>query len=152
MTSGILFPGFIFSLAFQPMPAIIPALSQAAGGNALGMSPISGDHIWMEYDISWLTALGDDPAHAMAINITETVDAWAESTYAGIEPTHYGGPKAGETLEKEEYRPIFMNDAMYDQLPAESYENNGYKKLKAIQKEVDPDGFFPSRTGGFKYT
>jgi len=39
MTSGILHPGFVFSLAFQPMPYIIPAQSVAAGGNALAMNP-----------------------------------------------------------------------------------------------------------------
>lgn len=146
MTEGILHPGFIFSLAFQPMPAIIPAQSQLAGGNALGMSPAEGDRMWMEYDISWLTVLGDEDAHSMAINITETIDEYVKTTYANVPSTHY---QAGN-LEDAEYTPIFMNDAMYDQLSLQSYENGGFAKLKAIQKSVDPEGFFPSRTGGFK--
>ncbi|KUJ08661.1 FAD-binding domain-containing protein [Mollisia scopiformis] len=148
MTEGILHPGFIFSLAFQPMPYIIPAESVAAGGNALGMNPAEGDRMWMEYDISWLTALGDDDAHAMSMNITATIDEYAKTVYAGIKNTHF---EAGN-LEEEEYNPIFMNDAMYDQMPLQSYENDGYIKLKAIQQSVDPTGFFPSRTGGFKFT
>jgi len=148
MTEGILHPGFIFSLAFQPMPYIIPAQSVAAGGNALGMSPAEGDRMWMEYDISWLTAVGDDVAHAMAVNITTTIDEYAKTTYAGIPNTNY---RSGD-VEVEEYNPIFMNDAQYDQMPLQSYENDGYAKLKAIQQSVDPAGFFPSRTGGFKFS
>jgi hypothetical protein len=149
MTSGILHPGFVFSLAFQPMPYIIPAQSVAAGGNALGMDPRGGDRMWMEYDISWLTAAGDADADAMARNITETIDEYAKTTYAGVESSHFQEPESDWEVE---YTPIFMNDAMYDQLPLQSYENNGYERLKAIQKSVDPQGFFPSRTGGFKFT
>ena len=150
MTQGVLNPGFIFSIAFQPMPYLIPAQSVAAGGNALGMTPESGDHMWMEYDISWLTSLEDDVAHSMSMNITATVEEWAETNFAGIWPSHYKGPTDQAGLENAEYTAIFMNDAMYDQLPLQSYDNNGYARLTAIQRAVDPDGFFPTRTGGFK--
>ncbi|KAF4625739.1 hypothetical protein G7Y89_g12424 [Cudoniella acicularis] len=148
LTEGVLHPGFIFSLAFQPMPFIIPGHSVAAGGNALGMNPAEGDRMWMEYDISWLTAAGDDSAYSMARSITATIDEYVKTTYAGIPNTHYG---SGD-LEVEEYNPIFMNDAMYDQKPLQSYENNGFAKLKAIQQSVDPSGLFPNRTGGFKFS
>jgi hypothetical protein len=149
MTSGILHPGFVFGLAFQPMPYIIPAQSVAAGGNALGVDPREGDRMWIEYDISWLTAVGDADADAMARNITETIDEYAKTTYAGVESSHFQEPERDWEVE---YTPIFMNDAMYDQLPLQSYENNGYARLKAVQKSVDPKGFFPSRAGGFKFT
>ena len=151
MTEGILHPGFIFSLAFQPMPYVIPAASVAAGGNALGMNPNEGDRMWMEYDVSWLTALGDDDAHSMAMNITATIDEYAMTTYAGVKNSHYNGGDGGD-LEDAEYRPIFLNDAMYDQMPLQSYEGDNYDRLKSIQKSVDPDGFFATRTGGFKFT
>ncbi|KIN06284.1 hypothetical protein OIDMADRAFT_155290 [Oidiodendron maius Zn] len=150
MTQGVLNPGFIFSIAFQPMPYLIPAQSVAAGGNALGMTPESGDHMWMEYDISWLTSLADDTAHSMSMNITATVEEWAKTNFAGILPSHYKGPTDHAGLENAEYTAIFMNDAMYDQLPLQSYDNNGYARLTAIQRAVDPDGFFSTRTGGFK--
>jgi hypothetical protein len=150
MQHGVLHPGFIFSLAFQPMPYLIPAQSVAAGGNALGMTPESGDHMWMEYDISWPTALTDDAAHSMAINITATVEEWAKTKYAGIRSSNYKGPTDQADLENAEYTAIFLNDAMYDQLPLQSYDNNGYMRLTAIQKAVDPGGFFATRTGGFK--
>ncbi|RDL40051.1 FAD-binding-containing protein [Venustampulla echinocandica] len=147
-SQSIPYPGFIFSIAFQPMPYIIPAQSVAAGGNALGMKPTDGDRMWMDYNLSWLTPLGDDTAHSMAMNITATIDEYAKKTYVGVPSTHY---QSGD-LEGLEYGPIFMNDATYDQKPLQTYENDGYNRLKTIQKSVDPEGFFPGRTGGFKFT
>lgn len=102
----------------------------------------------MEYNISWLTAVGDQDAHSMAMNITDTLDEYVRKTYAGVKSSNY---KSGD-LDEAEYKPIFYNDAMYDQLPLQSYQNDGYSRLKSIQKSVDPEGFFPSRTGGFKFT
>jgi hypothetical protein len=150
MSYGVLHPGFIFSMAYQPMPYLIPAQSVAAGGNAIGMTPESGDHMWMEYDISWITGLSDDIAHTMAKNITTTLEAWAEARFAGIKSTNYKGPTDPAGLENDEYTAIFLNDAMYDQQPLQSYENDGYARLTSVQKAVDPEGFFATRTGGFK--
>jgi hypothetical protein len=113
------------------------------------VDPREGDRMWIEYDISWLTAAGDADADAMARNITETIDEYAKTTYAGVESSLFQEPERDWEVE---YTPIFMNDAMYDQLPLQSYENNGYARLKAVQKSVDPEGFCPSRTGGFKFT
>lgn len=150
MTVGILHPAFIFSIAFQPLPNLIAEHSVAAGGNALGMTPESGDHMWMEYDISWPTGLTDNAAHSMAMNITATVEEWAKTKYAGIQSTNYNGPTDPEGLENAQYTAIFLNDAMFDQLPLQSYDNNGYARLTTIQKARDPNGFFATRTGGFK--
>jgi hypothetical protein len=85
----------------------------------------------------------------MASNITESIDDYAKTTYASVESSHFQEP---ENDWEVEYTPIFMTDAMCDQLPLQGYENNVYERLKAIQKSVDPKGFFPSRTGGFKFT
>jgi len=41
---------------------------------------------------------------------------------------------------------------MFGQQPYQTYGDGSYARLKAIQKVVDPNGFFPKRTGGFKYT
>lgn len=108
--------------------------------------------MWMDYNFAWLTGLGDDDAHAMAMNVTATLESWAQSTFSGIAATNYQGSMQVTALNDAGYTPIFMNDAMYDQLPAQSYEDGNYQRLKTIQKAVDPTGFFPGRTGGFKYT
>ena len=142
--------GFIFSMAFQPMPYAIPAASQTRNptGNILGLSPEYGDHVWMEYDISWLAQPNDDLAHSMAMNITASIDEYAQAKYAGVKNSNY---RAGD-LETEEYNPQFLNDAMYDQKPLQSYGEANYERLKRIQKKYDPSGLFPGRTGGFKFT
>jgi hypothetical protein len=131
------------------MPYAIPAASATVNpaGNILGLSPSFGDHVWMEYDISWLTSSSDDLAHSMAINITDSIDAYAQSTYAGVSNSNY---KEGNVT-WEEYSPTFLNDAMYDQLPLQSYGEETYERLKGIQKKYDTNGLFPSRTGGFKF-
>ena len=45
--------------------------------------------------------------------------------------------------------PYLMNDAAEDQEVMESYRE--YEKLKALQRQIDPDGRFRSKLGGFKY-
>lgn len=138
----------IFSLAFQPLPYLIPAASQAAGGNALAMDPAAGDRLWMEYDVSWLTGLTDNDAHVMAMNITKEIDEHVATNYAGVPNSHYVSGDMAAAAQT----PIFLNDAMYDQLPLQSYGNGSYERLKAIQQTLDPTGFFSGRTGGFKFT
>ena len=151
-----LHPGFIFSLAFQPLPAIIPSHSASQGGNALGMDERNGDFMWMEYDISWLTALGDDEAHSMAINITATVKEQVAQEYGGkglvITNWKEGGARIGEGDGKGGENLYFLNDAMYDQETLQSYRDGNYEKLRETQRAVDPEGFFWGRTGGFKFT
>jgi hypothetical protein len=47
------------------------------------------------------------------------------------------------------YLPLFMNDAAGDQGVTQSYRD--YEKFKALQREIDPNGLFSVRAGGFKY-
>ncbi|TVY85956.1 putative FAD-linked oxidoreductase, partial [Lachnellula willkommii] len=156
LSNNALHPSFIFSLAFQPMPAIIPAHSAAAGGNALGMDARNGDFMWMEYDISWLTELGDDEAHSTAMNITATIKEQVAAEYGGkgLVNTNWaeGGATIGEGDGKGGENLYFFNDAMYDQETLQSYGDGNYDTLKAVQRAVDPEGLFYGRTGGFKFT
>lgn len=101
----------------------------------------------MEYDISWLSGINDDLAHSMAMNITASIQNYAETRYAGVLNSNY---RSGDVT-WEEYNPTFLNDAMYDQKPLQSYGQATYDRLKSIQKAYDPSGLFPTRTGGFKF-
>lgn len=143
-----LHPGFIFSLAFQPLPSTIAT----HGPNALGLDSRNGDFVWMEYDVSWLTALEDDEAHAMAINITTTVKEMVKEKYdgKGLKNTNWqpGGAGVGEGDGKGGEGLTFLNDAMFDQDPVASYGMGGQEKLKEVKGVVDPGRFF-GRTGGF---
>lgn len=145
-----------YSMAFQPFPIAIPAASAKYNplGNALGLDASYGDHMWMEYNLAWLTSLSDDTSHKMAMNVTSTIEAYAEMQYKGVKSSNYLGKEVdAATLDTQEYRPTFMNDAMFDQKPLQDYGSANYERLKSIQRSVDPHGFFGgSRQGGFKFT
>lgn len=142
--------GYVYTIAFQPIPTAIAKQSLAIGGpNPLSLKPENGDLMWMEYDIAWLASGADKISHNTAMSITSTIDAYVRKTYGGMKNSN-----AVEGTEKSEpgleYGPVFLNDAMFDQDPLRSYGSENYERLKRIQKEVDSDGLFPSRTGGFK--
>jgi hypothetical protein len=142
---GLFNSAHVYSMAFQPFPSASQRMNPS--GNILGLDPKFGDHVWMEYDISWLSALSDQAAFAVAMNITASIDAYAKAKYTGVRNTGY---VAGE-LEEEEYNPTFLNDAMFDQQPLRSYGESTFERLGRIQKAYDPEGLFPRRTKGFKF-
>jgi hypothetical protein len=147
MSQAALLPGFIFSISYQPLQALIAKGSVAAGGNALVLDPGDGDRVWIDLSISWITAVGDGIAETLAKKLTSDIDNYTKSQYSGVPNTRY----VQGSLDYVKYNPIFANDAMYDQKPYQTYGDNAYTRLKAIQRRVDPDGFFNMRTGGFKY-
>jgi hypothetical protein len=146
-TVGTLLPTFTFAIAFQPMQALIATASVAAGGDALALDPNNGDRLWIDLSVSWLTKTVDLVADAIIIKLGSDIESYSKRTYPGVPNTRYvsGG------LAYAEYNPLYSNDAMFDQRPYQTHGGNFYARLKAIQKKVDPNGFFPKRTGGFKY-
>jgi FAD/FMN-containing dehydrogenase len=126
-----------FSVDFQPLPSIIGKVSESKGGNAMGLSSSDPDRIILIYQGAWNLPTDDELAYGIARQITEWLDevvpVWMEE--AGISA--------------DTYLPMFMNDAMYDQPVFQSYKD--YEKFKALQRQVDPNGLFATRAGGFKY-
>jgi hypothetical protein len=55
-------------------------------------------------------------------------------------------------LEEVKHNPIFMNDTTKDQKQLQSYENETPERLKAIQRNSDPDGLWATRIDGVKLT
>jgi len=129
------------------MQALIAGASVRAGGDALALDPRNGDRLWIDLAVSWETALGDNIAASTAQKITSDIESYSKAHYSGVPNTRY----VAGNLTYVEYNPLFLNDAMYDQQPATSYGDGSYARLKAIQRRVDPQGFFSTRTGGFKY-
>lgn len=140
---------YVFSMAFQPVPVQLAnaSLSNPNGVNLLGLDPKYGDKVFLEYDVSWLLGLTDQKAAAAITNLTEPVQQYARSKYGNVQPTNY---QSG-SLENG-YRPLFMNDAMFNQDPLKSYPADVYSRLQQIQKQRDPKGFLSKRQGGFKLT
>lgn len=121
------------SIDFQPFPAIIGKHSQDRGNNAMGISGDDPDRILLEIQCSWSSKDDDGIFHEASKDLTE----WLETKI----PEWTNG--------KEYYLPLFMNDAAGDQNVTGTYQE--YAKLKGIQEAMDPEGFFPSRGGGFVY-
>ena len=126
-----------FSVDFQPLPSLFGKISEAKGGNAMGLTSSDPDRIVLIYQGAWNLAVDDDLAHGIARQLTawldEVVPQWMKE--AGIP--------------SDTYLPLFLNDAMWDQPVMQSYK--GYEKFKALQRQVDPNGLWSTRAGGFKY-
>lgn len=123
------------SIDFQPFPAVIGSHSQDRGGNAMGLAAHDPDRILLEIQCSWPSeaddALFEDASRQLVVWLEEKLAEWTAD--------------AGE----EYYLPYLMNDAAADQNVTGLYRD--YAKFKALQKEMDPDGFFMERGGGFTY-
>ncbi|PHH88798.1 hypothetical protein CDD83_7047 [Cordyceps sp. RAO-2017] len=138
-------------LTYAPQPlsrALVQASLDAGGGNALGLVPEHGDRVWMEYDMAWANPLCDTKCPSFFRDTIDSARAIHENKYAGIAPTNY----AEGDLSFLSYNPLFMNDAMADQKVLQSYGEDNYQRLKAIHQKYDPDDFFSTRQGGFKFT
>lgn len=125
------------SIDFQPVPSVIGQRSEARGGNAIGISGSDPNRLFLELECAWGSGLDD----AAVYDITRQVTAWLQ--------TKIPQWNALAGLDADAYLPLFMNDAMGDQNVTESYR--AYDGLKALQREVDVDGLFNARAGGFKY-
>lgn len=112
------------------------------------MDPANGDRNWLIFTVSWETALGDTIADQIATTLANDAINYSKTHYSGVRNTRY---RSGN-LNYEEYNPVYSNDAMFDQQPYQTYGGVSYARLKAIQRKYDPNGFFATRTGGFKYT
>lgn len=125
-----------FSVDFQPLPKIIGAISESKGGNAMGLTASDPDRLILEIQGSWALASDDTEAYSLSKKLTvwldEQVPKWLSEAGMG-----------------SQYLPLFMNDAAGDQDVTGSYR--GVAKFRALQKSVDPNGLFSTRSGGYKY-
>jgi hypothetical protein len=94
-----------------------------------------------------LTKLGDEESNDIARSWTSNIEQYILENYATTVNTHYEGNNP--TADKYKFR--YMNDAMFDQKPLQSYGDDNYQRLKAIQKAYDPTGFFAKTTGVFEF-
>jgi hypothetical protein len=126
------------------MPNRIAKLSEAAGGNAVGLKESDGNQLWLELDWSWKVKQDDEVMWGAGDTTTEQVDQLYKSKFVNVPVT--GRTAANGT---DLYLPLFMNDGMFDQKILTSRKS--YSTLQATQKVYDPLGFFSKRTGGFKF-
>ncbi|KAI1812837.1 FAD-binding domain-containing protein [Poronia punctata] len=126
------------SLDFQPLPSIIGSHSEAAGGNAMGLSASDPDRLILELQCMWTIPSDDAEIYALSRQMTDWLAARVPEWLAD----------EGRSL-ADEYLPLFMNDAQADQNVTGTYR--GYEEYKALQRQLDPNGLFGQRVGGFKF-
>ncbi|KAI1270696.1 FAD binding domain-containing protein [Xylariaceae sp. FL1019] len=135
--TAALVPGLIASIAFQPVPKRLASVAQSKGGDMLDLDT-DVDRIFIELDYSFtFNASYDD------------VDTVMRDTYGGFQTIVQGYQQSG-VLPEDAYLPLFQNDCFY---PQDYFGRLRPEKLtlaQTMQQEVDPDGFWATRTGGFK--
>lgn len=124
------------SVDFQPFPSKIGEESQKRGGNAMGISGNDPDRILLELQCSWSLPNDDATLHDMSRSITSWLEGKVQEWLA-------------DESANDPYLPWLMNDAMGDQNVTGKYKD--YAKFKSLQEQVDPQGLFRTRAGGFKY-
>ncbi|KAI1764218.1 hypothetical protein GGR53DRAFT_494829 [Hypoxylon sp. FL1150] len=132
-----LVPGVIASIAFQPMPKRVAQIARAKGGDLLDLDD-DIDRIIVELDYSFLSKSDYDQ-----------IDQTMRDTYNGIGDVAKAYQQSGQ-LPSDVYLPIFMNDGFYPQDYFGRLRPERLQLAQKVQAEVDPDGFWKARTGGFK--
>ena len=125
-----------FTVDFQPLPNLISKISESKGGNAMGLTASDPDRLILEIQGSWALASDDAEASSLSKKLTDWLDLQVPKWLA----------EAGMC---SQYLPLFMNDAAGDQNVTGSYKD--VSKFRELQKNVDPNGLFSTRAGGYKY-
>ncbi|KAI5925122.1 FAD binding domain-containing protein [Camillea tinctor] len=130
-------PGLVASIAFQPLPKQIARLAKEKGGDMLDLDD-DINRIVIELDYSfWF-----DSDYAK-------IDTTMRDTYEGFQSLVKGYQQSG-SLPSDVYLPLFQNDCFY---PQDYFGRLRPEKLalaKKVQADVDPNGLWRDRTGGFK--
>ncbi|KAI0420078.1 FAD binding domain-containing protein [Xylaria grammica] len=132
-----LIPGLIASIAFQPLPKRLAQVARAKGGDMIDVDD-DIDRIVLELDYSFLSNLSDPK-----------VDKTMQDTYGGFKTIIEDYQDSG-LLPKDVYLPLFQNDCYYPQDYFGRLKPEKLALARRVQAEVDPDGFWKTRTGGFK--
>lgn len=128
--------GIIGSIAFQPMPKRIPRKAIELGGDLIDLDD-SVDRIIMEFNYSyWLSS--DD----------EKMDEATQRLYGGMRDLITKFTDSGHL--PDAYVPLFMNDAYFRQDYFGRLRGATADFARGVRDAYDPQGFFASRTGGWK--
>ncbi|KAG7139708.1 putative FAD-linked oxidoreductase like protein [Verticillium longisporum] len=131
-----LVPGMTSNIGYQPLPKGMARIAKQRGGDLLDMSD-DVDRIVLQITLS----------HLSSIN-TPQIEAAMRTAYTGFKDRvdNY----TAEGVLPETHLPLFMNDAFYDQDYFGRLRPEHQQLVARVQQEVDPDGMFRDRTGGFK--
>ncbi|KAI1635609.1 hypothetical protein F4809DRAFT_651083 [Biscogniauxia mediterranea] len=135
--TALLEPGIIASIAYQPFPARIAQAARARGPDLIDADG-DADRLILELNYSFLPQ-GD----------YDKMAATHERTYGGVRDRVLAWQADG-TLPPDVYLPVFMNYGFYRQDYWARLRPESREFAHAVSLDVDPDGFFRNRTGGWK--
>ena len=132
-----LVPGLVASMAFQPAPKALAKVARSKGGDLLDLDE-DHDRLIIEFNYSYTFN-----------SSSEDMDAAMRETFGGIGDLVKHYTEAGD-LPEDVYLPLFSNDAFYSQDYYGRLRPEKAALARGVQQELDPEGMFKKRTGGWK--
>lgn len=132
----LLEPGIVASIAWQPFPKAIAREARKRSPDLIDADD-DVDKIIIEMNYAFLLLPNYD---AMANTM--------EATYSGVR-NRVTAWQADGTL-PQTYLPVFMNYGFYRQDYWGRLKPESRRLAKAVSQQIDPNGFFRDRTGGWK--
>lgn len=150
-------PGIVWLLMFDPVPTALYA--RHANTNAFGLTGRDGAAlVVILMDVRWSNNADDEVINSTAKDMMDNVSKLCSgrpSFYPLIEtdsPLFLRAQMEREARALAAYDPfIYLNYAMPDQNPIESYGEEIVRRLVAVRDRVDPVGMFKKQVpGGYK--
>jgi len=126
--------GIVGSIAYQPMPKSVARIAKARGGDMIDLDD-SVDRIILEFNYSYSLAIDD-----------AKIDQATQTLYGGMHGLIDKYTASGQL--PEAYLPLFMNDAYFRQDYFGRLRTRDF--ARRVRDQYDPEGFFATRTGGWK--
>ncbi|KAF2275893.1 FAD-binding domain-containing protein [Westerdykella ornata] len=135
ITEGLLaVPGFLGAMALQPIPKRLARKAKEMGGDLLDLDD-DVDRLIIEVNYSYLSASDD-----------KKIDKALQKFYKGTGDLIRRFQKNGKL--PKAYLPLFANDGYYRQDYFGRLRTADF--ARRVRDRYDPEGFFATRTGGFK--
>jgi hypothetical protein len=124
--------GFMLYLIFQPLTKVMLSKSAPRGGNVLGLKPEDGPLVIVLLNSVHSNSSDDDRVVAAVLSLVKKIEELA-----------------AQRSKAAKYR--FTNYAYKGQKVIEGYGEESVKRLWAVSRKYDPEGFFQKAVpGGFK--
>jgi hypothetical protein len=126
--------GLIGSIAWQPIPKRLARKAKEMGGDLIDLDD-EVDRIILEFNYSYFFPTAD-----------ERIDEATQRLYKGTGELSRKFTEEGKV--PEAYLPLFANDGYFRQDYFGRLRTADY--ARSVRDRYDPEGFFATRTGGFK--
>ncbi|PSN70014.1 FAD-binding domain-containing protein [Corynespora cassiicola Philippines] len=126
--------GIVGSIAFQPIPKMLARKAKEMGGDMIDLDD-DVDRLILEFNYSYWLSIDD-----------ERMDAATEKLHTGVRELVTKFTQNGQLAEA--YLPLFANDAYFRQDYFGRLRTADF--ARSVRDQYDPEGFFQSRTGGYK--